>query len=192
MYLNIGVQSQTKLLNMTEFLHFVLSLTPSFIWMLRMRPHVVCVSLYLWVGPEWFSYVCVHVLFSFESVAVKCIEMTLRSRALQINISWINICMNGEINGMRRSVSSTIAGWLSNIWISTVALVSRFVPNHQLKAKCKQLDKRVKDKLPSRLCPQCDGGPFLTLSSGMSADSLYSALVKMLGPSLNAGCSFAS
>lgn len=69
----------------------------------------------------------------------------------------------------------------SNMWIFTVSfLVSRFEPKHQLQVKCKQLDKGLKDKLPSRLCHQGDGGPFHTLSSDMPVDSLCPALLCMV------------
>lgn len=73
--------------------------------------------------------------------------------------------------------------------------------NHQLKAKCKQLDKGLKDKLPSRLCPQTEGGPFLTHIRHvmllrvvtLCPALLYGELTfPLLGTFLHAGCSFAS
>lgn len=103
----------------------------------------------------------------FMSVAVKHIEITC---ALQLNFTHENIFLRQTLVTyepvkkkkilvkswyLYRLVRSTswLAGRLSNMWISTVALVSRFVHNHQLKAKCKQLDKRGKDKITQQALP---------------------------------------
>lgn len=57
--------------------------------------------------------------------------------------------------------------WIPGMIIQHVSLYcctlwAPFVQNHQLKAKCKQLDKGLRNKLPSRRCLRSDGGHVLS------------------------------